>query len=132
DGAQGVVVLPQVALDYLQVPRDDTAAMQRMSRAVREGCDRAGGTSIIGAELADFNAGSALFYAEKMRRTVGYRCEYISLGYLEGDPQRAIKAVKDSNADFFITLPLGNLPARGTDRLDRVSRTVADWIATTP
>ena len=66
-------------------------------RAVRESCDksRAGCLNVIGAELADFNSVSALFYAEKMRRAVGYRCEYTSLGYLEqaldaaGVPYRA-------------------------------------------
>jgi hypothetical protein len=131
-GSGRLVALPQSSLAYLVVPELDTAAMERMTRAVQEGCDRPGGVTIIGAELVDFSAVSAWFYAEKMRRTVGYRCEYTSLGYLEGDPKRAIKAVEDSHADFFITLPLSNLPAPGTNPIDRVSRSAAEWIATSP
>ena len=48
------------------------------------------------------------------------------------DKKRAIKAVEDSHADFFITLPLSNLPAPGTNPIDRVSRSAAEWIATSP
>ena len=131
-GAECLVVLPRGALAYLVPPLTEPATMERLTRAVREGCQTAGGLTIIGAELVDFSAGSASFYAEKMRRTVGYRCDYTSLGYLEADPRRAIKSVADSRAGFFITLPLGNLPAQGTNRLDRVSRTVAEWIVTSP
>jgi hypothetical protein len=131
-GAEALVILPKDSLDYLQVPRYDTAAVERMSRAVREGCDRPDGISVIGADLSDFSAGSALLYAEKMRRTLGYRCAYASLGYLEGDVTRAIKKVYTSGAEFFITLPFNSLPAAGTNPIDRVSRSVAEWIATSP
>jgi hypothetical protein len=119
---------------YLQVPHRDFAAMARMARAVDESCDRdrAGRIAVIGADLVDFSAPSAWLYAEKMRRTGGYRCNYTSLGYLESDPQRAIRRLYDIDADFFVTLPLDELPAPGTDRFDRVSRPVAEWIATSP
>jgi hypothetical protein len=82
--------------------------------------------------LADFSAPSAWFYAEKMRRTAGYRCNYTSLGYLESDPQRAIGRLYGLDAEYFVTLPLGNLPPSGTDPFDRVSHAVAEWIATSP
>jgi hypothetical protein len=51
---------------------------------------------------------------------------------LESDPQRAIKNIYASGADFFITLPLSDLPAAGTDQIDRVSRSIAEWFATSP
>src|SRR5262249_41180541 len=75
---QGLVSLPDTGLWYLQAPQRDFAAMARMARAVEESCDRnrPGRVEVIGADLADFSAPSAWFYAEKMRRTVGYRCEY--------------------------------------------------------
>lgn len=131
---QGFVARPERALPYLQAPQNNSAAMARMARAVRDVCDksRAGRLNIIGAELADFNVPSADFYAEKMRRAVGYRCDYGSLGYLEGDPQRAIRRLYELNADFFVTLPLDELPRPGTDPLDRISRPVAEWIAASP
>src|SRR5262249_12087614 len=112
----------------------DFAAMARMARAVREACDKnhPERLNIIGADLVDFSAPSAWFYAEKMRRTEGYRCNYTSLGYLESDPQRGIARLYDLNAEFFVTLPLEELPAPGTDSFDRVSRSVAEWIATSP
>lgn len=131
---QGFVARPDGALGYLQTAQNNRAAMARMARAVRDVCDRshAGRLIIIGAELADFNVPSADFYAEKMRRAVGYRCDYGSLGYLEGDPQRAIRRLYQLNADFFVTLPLDELPRPGTNPLDRISRPVAEWIATSP
>src|SRR5262249_48533740 len=121
--AQGLVSRPKSALWYLQTPQSDSAGMARMTRAVRETCEgnRAGRVNVIGADLTDFSAGSAGFYAEKMRRMEGYRCNYASLGYLESEPQRAIKNLYDSGADFFVTLPPGQLPAAGTDPFDRVS-----------
>jgi hypothetical protein len=130
--AQGLVSKPPSALWYLQPPQRDFAAMTRMARAVREACDKnhLERINVIGAELADFSAPSAWFYAEKMRRRMGYRCEYTSLGYLESDAQRAITRLYEVNVDFFVTLPLDELPAPGTDRFDRVSRSVAEWIAT--
>jgi len=130
----GLVSLPDTGLWYLQTPHMDFAAMARMTRAVSETCEsnRAGRVEVIGADLVDFSATSALFYAEKMRRTAGYRCNYSSLGYLEREPQRAIRRLYDLDADFFATLPLDELPASGTDRFDRVSRSVAEWIATSP
>jgi Dolichyl-phosphate-mannose-protein mannosyltransferase len=132
--AQGLVSRPKAASPYLQAPQNDSAAMMRMARAVRETCDtnHAGRLNVIGAELADFSAPSAWFYAEKMRRTAGYRCNYTSLGYLEGDPKRAIRRLYEVDADFLVTLPLSELPAPGTDQFDRVSRSVAEWIATSP
>ncbi|MBV8752191.1 MAG: glycosyltransferase family 39 protein [Hyphomicrobiales bacterium] len=131
---QGLVPLPDTALWYLQAPHSDFAAMARMARAVAETCDRSrlGRIEVIGADLVDFSAPSAWLYAEKMRRNVGYRCEYTSLGYLESDPQRAIKRLYDINADYFVTLPLSELPATGTNPFDRVSKPVAEWIATSP
>jgi Dolichyl-phosphate-mannose-protein mannosyltransferase len=130
--AQGFVSRPDGVLWYLQPVKRDTAAVARIDRAVREGCDKnnVGRVNIIGADLADFSAQSAAFYAEKMRRAVGYRCRYTSLGYIERDPQRAIKRLYDLDAEFFITLPLDELPAAGTDPFDRVSTPVAEWIAT--
>jgi Dolichyl-phosphate-mannose-protein mannosyltransferase len=132
--AQGLAALPQAALWYLQAPQTNSATTARMARAVRAVCEKArmGRVNVIGADLADFNANSAQFYAEKMRRMAGYRCDYISLGYLESDPKRAIRTLYDTNADFFVTLPLNELPPPGTDRFDRVSRSVAQWIATSP
>jgi hypothetical protein len=112
---------------YLQPVKRDMAAVARIDRAVREGCDKnnLGRVNIIGADLADFSAQSAALYAEKMRRAVGYRCHYMSLGYIERDPQRAVKRLYDLDAEFFITLPIDELPAAGTDSFDRVSRSVA-------
>ena len=132
--AQGLVSKPSSALWYLQPPQRDFAAMARMARAIREACDKKHleRINVIGAELADFSAPSAWFYAEKMRRAAGYRCDYTSLGYLESDPQRAIKRLYDLNVDFLVTLPLAELPGPGADRFDRVSRSVAEWIATSP
>jgi hypothetical protein len=131
---QGLVSRPDTGLWYLQAPQRDFAAMTRMARAVGETCERnrLGGIEVIGADLVDFSAPSAWFYAEKMRRSVGYRCDYTSLGYLESDPQRAIQRLYDINADFLVTLPLSELPAPDTNRFDRVSRPVAEWIATSP
>ena len=132
--AQGLVSKPASALWYLQPPQRDFAAMARMARAVHETCDKnhPERVNVIGAELADFSAPSAWFYAEKMRRTAGYRCDYTSLGYLESDPQRAIRRLYDLDVEFFVTLPLNELPPSGTDRFDRVSHSVAEWIATSP
>src|SRR5262249_1852710 len=127
----GHVAMPGTAFWYLQAPRSDSAGRVRMERAVRETCDKkhAGRLNIIGADLPEFNAPTAWFYAEKMRRAVGYRCDYTSLGYLEGDPKRAIGRLYELNVDFLVTLPLNELPAPGADRFDRVSRPVAEWIA---
>src|SRR5262249_27177770 len=119
---------------YLQPLKGDAAGVARIERAVREGCDKnkPGRVSIIGADLANFSLASASFYVEKMRRTLGYRCNFMSLGYIETDPQRAIKRLNELDAEFFVTLPLDELPAAGTDSFDRVSRSVAEWIATSP
>jgi hypothetical protein len=132
--AHGFVTLPGDTMGYLQAPLLNAAAMERMTRAVRESCypSRAGWLAVIGAELPEFNLPTADFYAEKMRRMVGYRCAYTWLGYLEGNARRAIKKLYDSAADIFVTLPVEEIPAAGADRLDRVSRPVADWIATSP
>jgi hypothetical protein len=132
--AQGFVSRPDEALWYLQPVKRETAAVARMERAVREGCDKnnRGRVNVIGADLPDFSAQSAAFYAEKMRRAVGYRCHFTSLGYIERDPQRAIKRLYELDAEFFVTLPVDELPAAGTDPFDRVSRSVAEWIATSP
>jgi 4-amino-4-deoxy-L-arabinose transferase-like glycosyltransferase len=130
--AQGFVSRPPDALWYLQPVKRDTAAVARIERAVREACDKnsVSRVNIIGADLADFSAQSAAFYAEKMRRTVGYRCSYTSLGYIERDPQRAIRRIYELDTEFFVTLSVHELPAAGTDPFDRVSRSVAEWIAT--
>jgi hypothetical protein len=132
--AQGLISLPRSGLWYLQAPQSDFAAVTRMTRAVDETCDknRAGRLNVIGADLANFSAPSAWFYAEKIRRTTGYRCNYTSLGYLESDPQRAIRRLTELDAEYFVTLPLDKLPAPGTDPFDRVSHAVARWIATSP
>jgi hypothetical protein len=43
-----------------------------------------------------------------------------------------LRAAGRADADFFVALPLSALPAPGTGCFDRVSRSVAEWIATSP
>jgi hypothetical protein len=128
--AQGLVSFSSV-LGYLQAPTVDPAAMARMAQAVQEGCDasRADHVNIIGAELADFSAVSAWFYAEKMYRTLGYRCNFTSLGYPQTDLSRAIKRIYDVDPDFVVTLPLAELP---DDEFNHASKPIAEWLATNP
>src|ERR1051326_169022 len=129
-GGQGLVKLPEGSLDYLQAPKMDIAATNRMTRALREACDKAGRIIVIGPSLQNFSIVSAWLYSEKLRRGTGYRCECVLLGYFGGGGGRAFQVIYESGADVFVTLPANELPAPGTDRFDRVSRPVAEWIAT--
>ncbi len=126
--AQGLVSSPS-ALGYLQAPRTEPASIERMTRAVREGCDprRPDHLNIIGAELRDFSAVSAWFYAEKLYPTLGYRCHYTSLGYAQSDVSPAIKRIYDINPDFIVTLPRDELH---DDPFNHLSRPIAEWLAT--
>jgi hypothetical protein len=116
----------------VQSPVKDLAAIDRMSRAVRESCDKARAPhySIIGADLSDFNVMSAWFYAEKMRGEVGFSCNYAKLGFAEKDVKAAINVIYDYDADYFVTLPLDKLPVPGSDPFNVVSRPVAELMAT--
>jgi hypothetical protein len=129
--AQGALSIDGI-FPYVERPANDRASIERMSRAVHESCSKARARhySIIGAELPDFNAVTAWFYAEKMQGEVGFSCEYTSLGYANNDVQRAIKILYDTDADYLVTLHLDKLPAPESDPLNRVSRPVAEWIPT--
>jgi hypothetical protein len=85
--AQGILSFPWGSSAWLRTPEIDLQSMQRLTHAVHASCDkeRAGHLSIIGADLPDFNAASAWFYAEKMQGEVGYRCNYNNLGYAAKD-----------------------------------------------
>ena len=68
-----------------------------------------------------------------MRGEVGFSCNYTSLGYASNDVKRAIKTIYDLDADFFGHRPQRtNLPVPESDPLNRVSRPVAEWMATNP
>jgi hypothetical protein len=129
--AQGVLSIDGI-FGYVQPPVNDPASIERMSRAVHESCSKARAPhySIIGAELADFSAVSAWFYAEKMLGDVGFSCDYTSLGYANKDVPGAIRTLYDFDVDYFVTLPLDKLPAPESDPFNRVSRPVAEWIQT--
>jgi hypothetical protein len=126
--AQGLISFPP-ALGYLQAPRTEPASIERMTRAVREGCDprHPDRLNIIGAELQDFSAVSAWFYAEKLYPRLGYRCNYTSLGYAQSDVSLAIKRIYDINPDFIVTLPRDELH---DDPFNHLSRPIAEWLAT--
>lgn len=126
--AQGLVSFPP-ALGYLQAPKSDPTAITRLTRAVREGCDksRANHPNIIGAELANFSAVSAWFYVEKAYPVLGYRCNFTSLGYPQTDLKSAIMSIKAVDPDFIVTLPVSQLLV---DKLNRASRPVAEWLKT--
>ncbi len=126
--AQGFISFSP-ALVYLQAPRAEPASIERMTRAVREGCDpdHPDRLNIIGAELPDFSAVSAWFYAEKLYRRRGYRCRFTSLGYAQSDVSVAIKRIYDIDPDFIVTLPLEQLH---DDPFNRLSRPIAQWLAT--
>jgi hypothetical protein len=128
--AQGLVSVPQ-ALGYLTAPRTQPASIERMTEAVREGCDphHPERANIIGAELSDFSAVSAWFYAEKLYSTLGYRCNYTSLGYPQQDLNSAIKRIYEVDPDFIVTLPLAELH---DDEFNHASKPVAEWLATSP
>lgn len=128
--AQGLVSISPV-LGYLQAPQIKPASVERMTRAVREGCDphHPDRLNIIGAELPDFSAVSAWFYAEKLYRTLGYRCQYTSLGYAQSDVNAAIKRIFEVNPGFIVTLPLEELH---DDPFNHLSRPIAEWLATNP
>jgi hypothetical protein len=113
----------------LQAPRTEPASIERMTRAVREGCDprHPDRLNIIGAELQDFSAVSAWFYAEKLYPRLGYRCNYTSLGYAQSDVNLAIKRIYDINPDFIVTLPRDELH---DDPFNHLSRPIAEWLAT--
>jgi hypothetical protein len=125
--AQGFVS-SSPALVYLQAPQAEPASIERMTRAVREGCDprHPDRLNIIGAELPDFSAVSAWFYAEKLYRTLGYRCNYTSLGYAQSDVNTAIKRIYEIDPDFIVTLPLEQLH---DDPFNHLSRPIAEWLA---
>jgi hypothetical protein len=124
--AQGLISLP--ALGYLQAPRAQPTSVERMTRAVREGCDprHPDRVNIIGAELPDFSAVSAWFYAEKLYRTLGYRCNFTSLGYPQTDLSHAIKRIYDIDPDFIVTLPIVELR---DDEFNHASKATAGWLA---
>jgi len=126
--AQGLVSFSP-ALGYLQAPRAEPVSIERMTRAVRESCDSAhpNRLNIIGAELQDFSTVSAWFYAEKLYPTLGYRCNYTSLGYAQSDVDVAIKRIYDVNPEFIVTLPLDELH---DDPFNHLSRPIAEWLAT--
>lgn len=126
--AQGLVSFPH-ALGYLQAPRAEPASIERMTKAVREGCDphHPDRINIIGAELQDFSAVSAWFYAEKLYPTLGYLCPFTSLGYAQSDVNAAIKRIYEINPDFIITLPLKDLH---DDPFNHLSRPIAEWLLT--
>lgn len=128
--AQGLVSFPP-AFGYLQPPRDELASVERMTRAVREGCDprHPDRLNIIGAELPDFSAVSAWFYAEKLYRIRGYRCRYTSLGFAKSDVKFSIKRIYEIDPEFIVTLPLDELRDNAFNHL---SRPIAEWLATNP
>jgi Dolichyl-phosphate-mannose-protein mannosyltransferase len=128
--AQGLVSVPH-ALGYLTAPRSQPASIERMTEAVREGCDphHPDRVNIIGAELSDFSAVSAWFFAEKLYSTLGYRCTYTSLGYPQRDLSSAIKRIYEVDPDFIVTLPLAELR---DDEFNHASKPVAEWLATSP
>jgi hypothetical protein len=128
--AQGLVSSPD-ALGYLTAPQSQPASIARMTEAVREGCDphHPNLVNIIGAELSDFSAVSAWFYAEKLYSTLGYRCNYTSLGYPQQDLSSAVKRIYEVDPDFIVTLPLAELR---DDEFNRASKPVAEWLATSP
>jgi hypothetical protein len=132
--AQGVLSFPWGSSAWLRTPEIDLQSVQRLTHVVHATCDkqRAGNLSVIGADLPDFNAASAWFYAEKMQGEVGYRCNYNNLGYAAKDVNRAIRQLIDSNADYLVTLPVDKLPAPEADPFNRVSQPVAKWIASSP
>src|SRR5262249_13977343 len=131
--AAGIISVPG-AFGWLQPPPADVRSMDLLTRAVHVTCDRnrAGHLSVIGADLLNFSASSASFYAEKMRGELGYRCSYDSLGYAEKDSDLAIRYLYESNADWFVTLPSERLPTSEADPFNRVSRAVATWVASSP
>jgi hypothetical protein len=128
---QGLVPMSQFALGYLHPVGNDDRSVERLARAVREGCDRNNATrvNVIGAEYPDFNTVSASFYAEKMRRAAGYRCHYGSLGYAQKDIDEALRKLSKIDPDFVITLPRSELI---DDMFNHLSGPVADWLATSP
>jgi hypothetical protein len=126
--AQGFVSFSP-ALGYLQAPQVMPASVERMILVVRDGCDRRHPErlNIIGVELPDFNAVAAWFYAEKQYPTLGYRCNFTSLGYAQTDVTAAIKRIYDIDPDFIVTLPLEELD---DDPFNHLSRPIAQWLAT--
>jgi hypothetical protein len=128
---QGLVPMSQFALGYLHPVANDDRSVERLARAVQEGCDRNNATrvNVIGAEYPDFNTVSASFYAEKMRRAVGYRCHYDSLGYAQKDLGEALRKLSRMDPEFIITLPRSELI---DDTFNHLSGPVADWLATNP
>jgi Dolichyl-phosphate-mannose-protein mannosyltransferase len=132
--AAGIISVPGAFGWWLQPPPADVQSMDLLTRAVHVTCEkgRAGHLSVIGADLLNFSASSASFYAEKMRGELGYRCSYDSLGYAEKDSDRAIRSLYESNADWFVTLPSERLPTSEADPFNRVSRAVATWVASSP
>jgi hypothetical protein len=132
--AQGIISLQEQIFSYVQPPEIQQFSKERLIRAVRESCDR---TQIIhptlfGTELPDFGASSASFYAEKQRVAVGYRCRYISFilwGWGETDLKRAITHLQQSDIEFFVTLPLDQIPSDPNDPVNSVARPAAEWVA---
>jgi hypothetical protein len=128
---QGMIPMPQFALGYLHPVANDDRSVERLARAVWEGCDRNNATrvNVIGAEYPDFNTISAAFYAEKMRRTAGYRCGYTSLGYAQSNVNDAVRRLSELDPEFIITLPRAELI---DDVFNHLSGPVADWLASSP
>jgi hypothetical protein len=125
--AQGLVSF--AGAGYLQAPQNNPVSIERMTRAVREGCDprHPEHINIIGAELPDFSAVSAWLYAEKLYKPLGVRCQFTSLGYAQSDVNLAIKRLYEIDPDFIVTLPLEELH---DDDFNHLSRPVAQWLAT--
>ncbi|HEX8168891.1 MAG TPA: hypothetical protein VF601_24270 [Beijerinckiaceae bacterium] len=131
--AHGAISLSPFNSPWLKPYQVEPASVRRLEQAVRLSCDPKPPRrfTIVGVEKLDFNANSAAFFSEKQKGVLGYRCAYTSLGYAERDLDRAVKRLQEL-ADYFVTLPTGEIPDDPKDFLNQVSKPMAEWIANSP
>jgi hypothetical protein len=115
---------------WVRSAQGDRTNMELLTRAAAATCNpaRPNRYAIFGVEYPHFNANSAAFYSAKLRRELGYRCYYTSLGYAATDVEKALQRVDDIQADFVITFRPENLPQEA-DFLNKIARPVAERMA---
>ena len=115
--------------NWLEVIRADDYDKVRLTTAVSRTCGASQENYIFfGVNYRELNANSANFFAVKRQYSTGFRCRYANFGYFETDAERALSAVVEAKAPYFITVAPDKQYPR-PNIINTVSRRVAELIA---
>ncbi len=123
---------PRADVSYWVIPvQTNPAGADRVRDVVRDTCgvDADNHYTIVGVELPWFNANSLAYVASRDFGGQGLHCYYTSLGYAEGDADRAWDRLHSLRPRYFVTVRLDQ-PVPGTEALNQVSDDILRRVAT--